>query len=155
MLFIYLFFFPLGVTTALLDNLAAETCAYMTLVHPDYSKLAARIAVSNLHKETSNSMLHVLEKLRNCTDKKGEAGSLIAEDVFEIMSNNMDKINERIDYNRDFNYDFFGFKTLEKSYLLKVENKIVERPQQMLMRVSFGIHKEDIESALETYDLMS
>ena len=100
-------------------------------------------------------MLHVLEKLRNCTDKKGEAGSLIAEDVFEIMSNNMDKINERIDYNRDFNYDFFGFKTLEKSYLLKVENKIVERPQQMLMRVSFGIHKEDIESALETYDLMS
>lgn len=145
-----------GVTTSELDNLAAETAASMTTRHPDYAILAARIAVSNLHRVTSKSFSETIEKLYNYVDKRtGERASMIADDVYEIVMKNADELNSNIIYDRDFNYDYFGFKTLEKSYLLKVHGKVVERPQHLLMRVSVGIHKDDIPSVLETYNLLS
>jgi len=145
-----------GVTTAQLDNLAAETCASMTTRHPDYAILAARIAVSNLHKNTSKLFTDTIEKLYRYTDERtGDNASIIAEDVYQIVKQHADELNSAIVYDRDFAYDYFGFKTLEKSYLLKVEGKVVERPQHMLMRVAVGIHKDDIASAIETYNLLS
>jgi len=144
-----------GIKTSELDTLSAETCAYMSLVHPDYSRLASRIEVSNLHKETQDDYLKVCEALTNMTDKQGRNASLIHPEVLRVVKENREKINEKLDYSRDFNYDFFGFKTLERSYLLKVDGKIAERPQHMLMRCSIGIHLDDLESAFATYDLMS
>ncbi|HEU4717771.1 MAG TPA: ribonucleoside-diphosphate reductase subunit alpha [Bacteroidia bacterium] len=145
-----------GVTTSELDNLAAETAASMTTKHPDYALLASRIAVSNLHKNTEKSFSKTIELLYNYVDPKtNQRASLIADDVFEIIRNNAQLLDSSIIYDRDFGYDYFGFKTLERSYLLKIDGKIAERPQHMLMRVSVGIHKEDIESAIETYNLMS
>lgn len=150
------FTYFLGVTTVDLDNLAAETCAYMNMIHPDYSKLAARIAVSSLHKQTSESFMEVCSILKNYKDQQGREAALIADDVYEIVEKNIEQIQSRIIYYRDFNYDYFGFKTLEKAYLLRdVNKKIIERPQHMLMRVSIGIHKNDLQSAFDTYDLMS
>ena len=127
----------------------------MNLVHPDYSKLASRIEVSNLHKETDDDYEKVVEKLSTMVDKQGRNASMIHPEVLRVVKANAEKINAKLDYSRDFNYDFFGFKTLERSYLLKVDGKIVERPQHMLMRCSLGIHLDDLESAFETYDLMS
>ena len=127
----------------------------MTLVHTDFSILAARISVSSLHKETPDSFYEAASKLRNYVDNTGKEAPLLSEEVFEAIEENKEKIEAAIDFKRDFTYDFFGFKTLVKSYLLKVGGKIVERPQTMLMRVSIGIHKKDIDSAIETYDLMS
>ena len=127
----------------------------MSNLHPDYSKLASRIEVSNLHKETDDNYLTVLEKLDKMTDKQGRNASLIHPEVMRVVRENLDKINAKLDYSRDFGYDYFGFKTLERSYLLKADGKIVERPQHMLMRCSLGIHLDDLESAFETYDLMS
>jgi len=145
-----------GVTTSELDNLAAETAASMTTRHPDYAILAARIAVSNLHRVTSKSFSETIEKLYNYVDKRtGERASMIADDVYEVVMKHADELNSNIIYDRDFNYDYFGFKTLEKSYLLKVHGKVVERPQHLLMRVSVGIHKDDIPAVLETYNLLS
>ena len=144
-----------GIKTSELDTLSAETCAYMSLVHPDYSKLASRIEISNLHKETDDDYLKVLETLDQMKDKAGRPAGLISQEVMRVARENADKINARLDYSRDFNYDFFGFKTLERSYLLRKDGKIVERPQHMLMRCSLGIHLDDLESAFETYDLMS
>lgn len=117
-----------GVHTTVLDNIAAETCAYMNLIHPDYSKLAAKIAVSNLHKETNSNFSETVEELYTYIDKEGRNASLIALDVYDIVKNNKDLINSKINYERDYTYDYFGFKTLEKSYLLKKHGKIVERP---------------------------
>jgi ribonucleotide reductase alpha subunit len=144
-----------GIKTTDLDNLAAETAAYMNIIHPDYSSLAARIAVSNLHKETFESMKTVAEKLYGCTDKNDRPAHLLSEDVYRIIVDNYEAIDKRLVHQRDFDYDFFGFKTLEKSYLLRVDGQIVERPQQLIMRVSIGIHGSDLEAAFETYDLMS
>lgn len=117
-----------GVTTAELDNLVAETCAYMNIVHPDYSKLAARVAISNLHKKTSASFLEVTQALNSLKDKAGRDASLVAEDVFEIIQKNIERIQARLDYQRDFSYDYFGFRTLERAYLIKDGGKILERP---------------------------
>ncbi|MFD3002911.1 ribonucleoside-diphosphate reductase subunit alpha [Pontibacter toksunensis] len=145
-----------GVTTVELDNLAAETAASLTTKHPDYAVLAARIAISNLHKVTSKSFSNTMKRLYTYEDPKtGENASLIAKDVYEIVRKNAALLDSTIIYDRDYNYDFFGYKTLERSYLLRLDGKIVERPQHMLMRVAVGIHKEDIESAIETYNLMS
>lgn len=144
------------ITTTELDNLAAETAASMTTIHPDYAILAARIAVSNLHKNTKKSFSKTIYDLYNYVDPKtGEKAALIADDVYQIVKNNADKLDSAIIYERDYQYDFFGFKTLERAYLLKMNDKIVERPQQMLMRVAVGIHKENLDAALETYNLMS
>jgi ribonucleoside-diphosphate reductase alpha chain len=145
-----------GVTTSELDNLAAEIAATMTTTHPDYAKLAARISVSNLHKNTKKSFSETMTDLyKYINPRTGKKAPLLSDEVFKIIQKNADKLDSSIIYNRDFGYDFFGFKTLERSYLLKLNGKIVERPQHMLMRVSIGIHLDDIESALETYELMS
>ena len=145
-----------GVTTVELDNLAAETAASLTTRHPDYAILAARIAVSNLHKVTSKSFSSTMKRLYTYEDpKNGENASLLAKDVWEVIHKHAATLDSAIIYDRDYNYDFFGFKTLERSYLLRLEGKVVERPQHMLMRVSVGIHKEDIDSAIKTYNLLS
>ena len=145
-----------GVTTSELDNLAAEIAATMTVQHPDYAKLAARIAVSNLHKNTKKSFSETMDDLYYYVNPRtGKKAPLLADDVYQIIKDNAEKLDSTIIYNRDFNYDYFGFKTLERSYLLKLNGQIAERPQHMLMRVSIGIHKNDIDEAIETYELMS
>jgi len=145
-----------GVTTVELDNLAAETAASLTSKHPDYALLASRIAVSNLHKNTIKSFSKTMEMLYNYIDPKtGLRASLIAEDVYEIIKENAQLLDSTIIYDRDFGYDYFGFKTLERSYLLKINGKVAERPQHMLMRVAVGIHKNDMDAVIETYNLMS
>lgn len=145
-----------GVTTTQLDNLAAETAAVKTIEHPDYALLASRIAVSNLHKETKKTFSEVIEDMYHYIDPKtNEKASLVAEDVYQIVMDNKDVLDSSIIYDRDFRYDYFGFKTLTRSYLLKMNGEIVERPQQMLLRVAVGIHKNDIDSAIKTYNLMS
>jgi ribonucleoside-diphosphate reductase alpha subunit len=145
-----------GVPTTELDNLAAETSASFTTKHPDFAVLAARIAVSNLHKNTTKSFSETASLLYNYIDNKtGEKAPLIADDVYAIIQEHADQLNASIIYERDYHFDFFGFKTLEKSYLLKVNGKIVERPQHLFMRVALGIHKTDIAAAIETYNLMS
>jgi len=145
-----------NVTTTELDNLAAETAASYTTKHPDFAVLAARIAVSNLHKNTLKSFSETAGLLYNYIDDKTNAPApLIADDVFAIIQEHADVLNASIIYERDYHFDFFGFKTLEKSYLLKVNGKIVERPQHLFMRVALGIHKTDIDAAIETYNLMS
>ncbi|MBF99480.1 MAG: ribonucleoside-diphosphate reductase subunit alpha [Owenweeksia sp.] len=145
-----------GVTTSELDSLAAEVAASLTTRHPDYAQLAARIAVSNLHKNTTKSFSETMKDLHEYVNPKTDLHSpLIADDVAEIIEKNAVLLDSTLIYDRDFGYDYFGFKTLERSYLLRVNGKIAERPQHMLMRVAIGIHKEDLESAIETYDLMS
>ena len=145
-----------GVTTSELDNLAAETAASMTTKHPDYAVLAARIAISNLHKETQKSFSATMKRLYNYTDPKtGENAALLSKEVYDVIKKNAAELDGAIIYDRDFGYDYFGFKTLEKSYLLKLEGKIVERPQHMLMRVAVGIHGAELESVIETYNLLS
>ncbi len=145
-----------GVTTSELDNLAAETAAAKTIDHPDYALLASRIAVSNLHKETKKSFSEVMEDLYTYVDPKtNQPASLLAEDVYHVIMENREVLDSSIIYDRDFKYDYFGFKTLSRSYLLRLNGEIAERPQQMLMRVSVGIHKGDINEAIKTYNLMS
>lgn len=145
-----------GVTTTELDNLAAETAASLTTRHPDFALLASRIAISNLHKNTKKSFSETMLDLYDYIDPKtGKKAPLIADDVMEVINEHADLLDSTIIYDRDFGYDYFGFKTLEKSYLLKLRGKVVERPQHMLMRVAVGIHKKDIDAAIETYNLMS
>jgi ribonucleoside-diphosphate reductase alpha chain len=145
-----------GVKTTELDNLAAETAATMATAHPDYALLAARIAISNLHKSTQKSFSATMEVLYNYIDPKtSEKAGLISDEVINIIRKNADQIDSAIIYDRDYAFDYFGFKTLERSYLLRADNVVVERPQHLLMRASVGIHGEDIKSAIETYNYMS
>ncbi|KAI4502566.1 hypothetical protein M0802_002478 [Mischocyttarus mexicanus] len=145
-----------GITTIELDNLTAETAAIMGTKHPDYAVLAARIAVSNLHKETNEVFSEVISDLYNSKSKHtGKNLSIISKRYFDIIQKNATKLNDAIVHERDYHYDYIGFKTLEQNYLLKIENKIVERPQCMLMRVAIGIHEEDIDKVIETYNLLS
>ncbi len=145
-----------GVSTSELDNLAAETAASMTIAHPDYAQLAARIAISNLHSNTKKSFSETMnEMFHYINPRTNKESPLLAEEVHKVIMENAEYLDSHIIYNRDFNYDYFGFKTLERSYLLKINGKIVERPQHMLMRVAVGIHLDDLKSVMETYDLMS
>lgn len=145
-----------GVSTFELDNLAAETAASMTTKHPDYAILAARIAISNLHKNSLKSFSGTMKMLYQYIDPKtGENASLISKETWKVIQSNAALLDSSIIYDRDFGYDYFGYKTLEKSYLMKLNGKIVERPQHMLMRVAVGIHGEEIEKAIETYHLLS
>jgi len=145
-----------GVTTSELDNLAAETAAYMTIQHPDYGLLAARIAVSNLQKNTLKCFSDTMKLLYEYVDEKtGIKAALLSDEVFAVIEKNKDVLNSSIIYDRDYNYDYFGFKTLERGYLMKINGKIVERPQHMLMRVAVGLHKDDIDAVIKTYNLMS
>ncbi|MGB0933379.1 MAG: ribonucleoside-diphosphate reductase subunit alpha [Lishizhenia sp.] len=145
-----------GVTTSELDSLAAEVAAAKTIEHPDYALLASRISVSNLHKNTKKTFSEAMEDLYTYIDPKtGQNASLLADDVYNVIMENKDVLDSSIIYDRDFRYDYFGFKTLERSYLLRLKGEIAERPQHMLMRVSVGIHKNDIQAAIKTYNLMS
>ncbi len=145
-----------GVTTSELDNLAAEIAATMTTSHPDYAKLAARISVSNLHKNTKKTFSEVMTDLYEYVNPRtGKKAPLLSDEVYNVIKENADELDSTIIYNRDFGYDYFGFKTLERSYLLKLNGKIAERPQHMLMRVSVGIHLNDMAAVKETYELMS
>lgn len=145
-----------GVSTTELDNLAAETAASMATTHPDYAQLAARISTSNLHKNTDKSFSNTIQKLYDYIDPKtGEKAGLISDYTYKVIMDNKARLNSAIIYDRDYNFDFFGFKTLERSYLLRTDGKVVERPQHMLMRAAVGIHGEDIDAAIETYNLMS
>ncbi len=145
-----------GVTTSELDNLAAEVAATMTTAHPDYARLAARISVSNLHKNTKKTFSEVMHDLYTYVNPRtGKDAPLLSDEVYNVIAENKDKLDSTIIYNRDFGYDYFGFKTLERSYLLKLNGIIAERPQHMLMRVSIGIHLNDLDAAIETYELMS
>lgn len=145
-----------GVTTVELDNLAAETAAALTTSHPDYAKLAARIAISNLHKTTSKSFSNTMKRLYTYIDPKtGKNASLLSKEAYGVIKNNAALLDSTIIYDRDFSYDYFGFRTLERSYLIKLDGKPVERPQHMLMRVAVGIHMDDIDSVIETYTLLS
>ncbi|QTY26341.1 ribonucleoside-diphosphate reductase subunit alpha [Flavobacterium sp. CS20] len=145
-----------GVTTSELDNLVAEVAATMTTTHPDYAQLAARVSVSNLHKNTKKTFSEVMTDLYEYVNPHTvKKAPLLSDEVYQVIQEHKDTLDSRIIYSRDFNYDYFGFKTLERSYLLKLDGKIAERPQHMLMRVSIGIHIDDIEAALETYELMS
>jgi len=145
-----------GITTVELDNLAAKTAATMTTNHPHYAILAARIAISNLHKETKKNFSDTMKDLYEMkNEKNGQPTPMIADEIYEIIMDNKDRLDSAIIYDRDFGYNYFGFKTLERSYLLKINGKVAERPQHMLMRVSIGIHKANIDAAIETYNLMS
>jgi len=145
-----------GVTTSELDNLAAETAAAMTIAHPDYAQLAARIAISNLHKNTKKSFSETMKDMYLYVNPRtNQESPLLSDEVYNVIQENAAFLDSHVIYNRDFNYDYFGFKTLERSYLLKINGKIVERPQHMLMRVAVGIHLNDLDAVLETYDLMS
>ncbi len=145
-----------GVTTSNLDNLAAETSATMAAIHPDYALLASRIAISNLHKNTNKSFSETMDALYNYVDPiTNQKAGLISDTTIDIIRRNADQLDSAIIYDRDFTFDYFGFKTLERSYLLRMNGQVVERPQHMLMRASVGIHGEDIAAAVETYNLMS
>lgn len=144
-----------GVETMKLDELAAEICAAKTTIHPDYGRLASRIIISNHHKNTSPSYSEVVQQLWDNKNVLGEQSPIINEKLYKMVMENKEKINATIDYEKDFTYDYFGFKTLERAYLLRINGKIVERPQHMLMRVSLGIHKDDLKEALKSYKLMS
>jgi ribonucleoside-diphosphate reductase alpha chain len=145
-----------GVPTTELDNLAAETAASLATKHPDYALLASRIAVSNLHKNTLKSFSETMRKLYNYVDvASGKKTPLIADDVMKVIEDNAELLDSTIIYDRDFGFDYFGFKTIEKSYLFRIEGKIAERPQHMYMRVAIGIHKDDVERAIATYNMMS
>lgn len=145
-----------GVTTIELDNLAAETAAYMTTLHPDYAILAARIAVSNLHKQTKKQFSQVVYDLYHYVNpKNGKLSPMISDEVYNVVMKHEEELNSAIVYDRDFSYNYFGFKTLERSYLLRIDGKVAERPQHMIMRVAVGIHGDNIEKAIETYNYMS
>jgi ribonucleoside-diphosphate reductase alpha chain len=145
-----------GVKTTEIDNLAAETAAYMSTTHPAYGDLAARIAISNLQKETSSSFSETIDKMfKYVNPRTGDPSPLVSQEIWEIVMKNKELLDNAIDYSKDFEYDYFGFKTLERSYLLRMDGRIVERPQHMLMRVALGIHKNDLDSALKSYRYMS
>ncbi|MBP7643134.1 MAG: ribonucleoside-diphosphate reductase subunit alpha, partial [Saprospiraceae bacterium] len=142
-----------GVSTTELDNLAAETAASMAVIHPDYALLAARIAVSNLHKNTDKSFSNTTDVLYHYIDPiTNQKAGLIGEETYNIIKENADRLDSAIIFDRDYDFDYFGFKTLERSYLLRTHGHVVERPQHMLMRAAVGIHGNDIESAIETYN---
>ncbi|SMN18326.1 similar to Saccharomyces cerevisiae YIL066C RNR3 Minor isoform of the large subunit of ribonucleotide-diphosphate reductase [Maudiozyma saulgeensis] len=145
-----------GVTTAELDNLAAETCAYMTTIHPDYGTLAARLAISNIHKQTKKRFSDVISDLHDYINPaNGKPAPMISDKVYDIVMENKELINSTIVYDRDYSFNYFGFKTLERSYLLRLDGKVAERPQHLIMRVALGIHLDDLDSVIETYNLMS
>jgi len=144
-----------GVNTSELDELAAQLCSSMMIDNPNYGQLAARIIISNHHKNTSPSFSETIQMMYNNKDTEGTSSPLVNEKLYNVVMNNKEKLNSYIDHNRDYTLDYFGFKTLERSYLTKVGGRIVERPQYMWMRVALGIHDDDFKDALKTYDLMS
>jgi len=143
------------ISSSEMNNHIAETAAYMTVSHPDYSLLAGRISIWSLHQQTKESFSAVTKDMYEYKDITGGNAGLISEEVYNIVMNNAEMIDKEINYKRDYEFDFFGYKTLEKSYLHKLDGRIAERPQHLLMRVSIGIHKKDLENAFKTYHYMS
>jgi ribonucleotide reductase alpha subunit len=144
-----------NISTTKIDELTAEQCASMSSIHYDYGTLASHITISNHHKNTDPDFFKVVCQLFNYLDKHGKHSPLVSQQLMETVSNNYERIMDKLDFKRDYVFDYFGFKTLEKTYLMRINGKVVERPQHMWMRVSLGIHGNDIDSALRTYDLMS
>ena len=144
-----------GVKTTELDELTATTCSTMTTVHPDYGILASRIIISNLHKNTPNTFSEAIQKLYTCTDVNGNKMPLVSDELYEIVQKYKNEIDDKIQSDRDYLFDYFGFKTLERAYLQKASGQIVERPQYMWMRVALGIHGDDLQNAFTMYDAMS
>ena len=144
-----------GISTTKIDELSAEQCASMASIHPDYNILAGHITVSNHHKNTKSSFLEVMKDLYNYTDKHDKHSPLVTKNIIESATKYEKEFNELIDYNRDYLIEYFGFKTLERAYLMKINKVTVERPQHMWMRVSIGIHGMNFEKIVETYNLMS
>lgn len=145
-----------GISTRELDKLMSETAAALTTRHTDYAVLAARIAISSLHRETKKVFSEVMDDLYNMTDAEtGQPHPMISDFHYTVIRSNARQLNAAIVYNRDFGYNYFGFKTLERSYLLKINGRIVERPQHMIMRVAVGIHGDNIDAIIDTYNLMS
>jgi ribonucleoside-diphosphate reductase alpha chain len=144
-----------GVDTYQLDELAAYLCSSLSIDNPEYSTLASRIIISNHHKNTSPSFSETIQILYNNTDIHDKSSPLISDEVYDIVNKNKEKLNTHIDYQRDYLFDYFGFKTLERAYLIRVGKKVIERPQHLWMRVALGIHGTDIKEVLQTYDLMS
>ena len=144
-----------NIETTKIDELTAQQCASMTSTHPDYTKLASAITISNLQKNTNSSFYETICKLYNFVDVNNNGYKLIHENIMKIVEENKDVIESMIDYERDFLFDYFGFKTLERAYLMKCNSQIVERPQHMWMRVSITIHGSNMEKVKETYDFMS
>jgi ribonucleoside-diphosphate reductase alpha chain len=145
-----------GIPTNELDILAAETAASMTPTHPDYAKLAGRLSVSNLHKQTPKKFSQAIKELYSFVEPKtGKESSLISDDVYKFVMENRDVLDGAIVMDRDFNFEYFGFKTLERSYLLKIGNRVIERPQYMYMRVAVGICKNDVQEAIRIYEDLS
>ncbi len=143
------------VKTCELDELAAQICSSMIADHPDYGTMASRIIISNHHKNTSPSFSETITLLFNNVDDDNLPNPLVSEQVYNTVMNNKEKLNSYLDYTRDYNFDYFGFKTIEKAYLMRINNLVIERPQHMFMRVALGIHGVDVKDALLTYDLMS
>jgi hypothetical protein len=144
-----------GISTTKIDELSAEQCASMASIHPDYNILAGRIIVSNHHKNTNNTFSDVMSQLYEYYDNHGKHSPLISRDLYFLINNNNEKYDRLCDYSRDYLIDYFGFKTLERAYLMKINKVTVERPQHMWLRVALGIHGDNYEKVKETYDLMS
>ena len=144
-----------GTSVAQIDELAAETAAYMSVQHPDYSKLAASVAVSNLHKQTCKSFSQVVQALYSNVNVHGCHAPIVSEELHRVVAEHAAEIDAAIIYDRDYDYDYFGFKTLERAYLLRMGGAVRERIQHMFMRVALGIHGRDLRLALETYSMMS
>ena len=144
-----------GVPTSLIDEYTAELCITLSTEHPDFNKLAGYIIISNNHKNTSPSFSEAMEKVYNNTNINGDHKPLISEKIYKIIKKHKNKLNSILDYSRDYLIDYFGFKTLERAYLTNIKNEIIERPQHMFLRVSLGIHENDMKSVKETYNYMS
>jgi len=145
------------ISTTKIDELMAEQCASMSSIHYDYGTLASRLIISNHHKNTSSTFSHVMNQLYNNRDKHDKHCPLISDELYQIISNpiHQDRIDSYIQHDRDYLFDYFGFKTLERSYLMRINRIVIERPQHMWMRVALAIHADNLEKAFETYDLMS
>jgi ribonucleoside-diphosphate reductase alpha chain len=146
-----------GVETQELDELASQIAMTSTTIHPDYEVLAKRICISNHHKQTPSTMYEVISRLYYFRDVNDKVYPLVSDELNEIMENSeyRQRIEEHINYERDYELTYFGFKTLTRSYLMKVNGQIIERPQHMWMRVALGIHGDDLDAAFDSYDLMS
>jgi ribonucleoside-diphosphate reductase alpha subunit len=144
-----------GISTTKIDELSAEQCASMATIHPDYNTLAGRISISNHHKNTSNSFIDVMTQLYNYKDKHNKHSPLVSEDLFTIINKYEEELESLCDYSRDYLIDYFGFKTLDRAYLMKINKVTIERPQHMWLRVAIGIHYDNIPKIKETYEMMS
>ena len=144
-----------GIETSKIDELTSEQCASLTTVSYEYGILASRVAISNHHKNTSKSLKETVEKLWSFNDVHGNRSPIISEEYYNLVMKHSEVLDNVINYDRDYSFDYFGFKTLERAYLLRKDKIVVERPQHMWMRVALCIHKDNLERVFETYDMMS